>query len=463
MMNSFSLSFRNRIALNYLISTALMVLFVFVIIYNIVSYSMYTHVDHDIALEVNSHLKEISITDSNIKLIDPQEWREQEHQSLDVNPVFVQILDSDRNLIDRSPNLKEQCLEFNTSRKDFENFDAELRGKAVRQIQFPIIKNHKTAGYIMVAMSLEYANLVLGNLQKTMLIAYPLILILLFFTARLIAGRNIHPIRNITETAKAITKDNLKSRIALPVNKDELYVLSDTINNLLDRIENAIDREKQFTSDASHELRTPLAVVKGTLEVLIRKPREKQEYEEKIYYCINEVNRLNGLVDQLLLLARFENQKIITNSQLVELDSIILQSLERFSSKIEQDNIAIDFTFSKHFAVHSDGYLVSVIIENLLSNAIKYSPENGKIKIELFEDSNFVVCQISDNGIGIPKEDLAKIYDQFFRSQAMAHTNIKGSGLGLSIVKRLCDLLQTEIHFESDVNKGTTVRLNFRK
>jgi len=440
-----------------------MVFFVFVIIYNIVSYSMYSHVDHDIALEVGDHLKEILISDSNIKLINPQEWREEEHQSLNVNPVFVQILDSKLKLIDRSPNLKEQCLVFNTSQKDFENFDTELGGKAVRQIQFPIINDNKTAGYIMVAMSLEYANLVLGNLQKTMLISYPVILILLFFAARLIAGRNIYPIRNITETARAITKDNLKSRIELPVNKDELYVLSDTINNLLGRIENAIDREKQFTSAASHELRTPLAVIKGTLEVLIRKPRDKQEYEEKIHYCISEVNRLNVLVDQLLLLARFENQKIITNCQLVELDNIILQSLERFSSKIEQDNIAIDFTFSKHFSIHSDGYLISVVIENLLSNAIKYSPEKGKIKIELSEDSNAVTCQISDNGIGIPKEELAEIYDQFFRSKAMTNANIKGSGLGLSIVKRLCELLQTEIHFESDVNIGTKVRLIFNK
>jgi len=165
----------------------------------------------------------------------------------------------------------------------------------------------------------------------------------------------------------------------------------------------------------------------------------------------------------LLLLARFENQKIITDGQLVELNSIILQSLERFSSKIEQHNIFIDLSFSKHFTIQADGYLISVIIENLLSNAIKYSPENGQIKIALFEDSNFIVCQISDNGIGIPNEDLAKIYDQFFRSQPMAHANIKGSGLGLSIVKRLCDLLQTEIHFESDINKGTNVRLNFPK
>jgi len=157
-------------------------------------------------------------------------------------------------------------------------------------------------------MSLQDATMVLHNLLKTMVILYPLILLLLFIIARIIAGKSIKPISAIIKTSNIITKDNLKSRIQLPQNQDELYILSQTINSLLDRIENTIEREKQFTSDASHELRTPLTVIKGTLEVLIRKPRQHEEYIEKINFCISEVNRLNHLVDQLLLLARFENQ-----------------------------------------------------------------------------------------------------------------------------------------------------------
>jgi signal transduction histidine kinase len=160
-------------------------------------------------------------------------------------------------------------------------------------------------------MSLENASIVLQNLWEILIVAYPLILIILFLIARFIAGRSIKPINAIIETSNIITKDNLKSRIELPRKKDELHVLSKTINNLLDRIETAVEREKQFTSDASHELRTPLTVIKGTLEVLVRKPRSPEEYQEKINFCVAEVNRLNYLADQLLLLARFENQKQI--------------------------------------------------------------------------------------------------------------------------------------------------------
>ena len=104
----------------------------------------------------------------------------------------------------------------------------------------------------------------------------------LIFNRSFFAGRSIKPVTNIIKTSSQITKDNLTTRIELPNNKDELFTLSKTINDLLERMEEAVEREKQFTSDASHELRTPLAVIKGTLEVLVRKPREKQEYEEKL-------------------------------------------------------------------------------------------------------------------------------------------------------------------------------------
>lgn len=453
------LSFKNRIALNYLISTALMVLFVFVIIYNIVSFTVYSHVDSDLAIEVNDHLSEIKITNDNVQLIDAKEWGEQEHNTLNVNPVFVQILDAERKLVGKSPNLKNSNLLLGENEKDFIAFDTKLTGKSIRQVQFSVRNKGKLAGHIMIAMSLEDTNLVLRNLSNVLLISYPIILLLLFFTARFIAGRSIMPIKNITKTASAITRENLKTRIELPEKKDELFVLSKTINDLLERIENAIAREKQFTSDASHELRTPLAVVKGTLEVLIRKQRDTKEYEEKIRYCISEVDRLNNLVDQLLLLARFENQKIVTNKIQVELDEIILQSLQRFSAEIESRNIAIIFSFEEHFIIHSDAYLVSIIVENLLSNALKYSNPSGEITIELVKENQSVLCTISDNGIGIPEEDLHKIYEQFYRSQATVHPAIKGTGLGLSIVKRLCDLLLIEIKIDSSLANGTSVCL----
>jgi signal transduction histidine kinase len=454
-------SFKNRLAFNYLISTALMVLFVFVIIYNIVSYTVNSHVDHTIEYEVKDHLSQIGVDKNNVCVINPKEWLELEYKSLNISPVFVQILDAQKKRVGKTPNLKEHDLIFNQDMKDFKSFDTRLAGKAIRQIQFPVKSDGKTAGYILIAMSLEDANLVLQNLSRTLWISYPIILILLFGAARFIAGRNIRPITSITQTAREITRENLKSRIELPQNRDELFTLSKTINDLLDRLANAIDREKQFTSDASHELRTPLAVIKGTLEVLIRKPRDTKEYEEKIKYCISEVDRLNKLVDQLLLLARFENQQVITDLQEVRLNAVIMQSLERFSAEAKKKNLRIDFVSKQDFTIVSDSYLVSIIVENLLSNACKYSNDGGKISIVLSKENDVIACQISDNGIGIPEDDLDKIYEQFYRAEATAHPSIKGTGLGLSIVKRLCDLLKIDIAIESVQQSGTIVKIRF--
>jgi signal transduction histidine kinase len=354
-------------------------------------------------------------------------------------------------------------LRFYKSAKEHELFDAKLDNISVRQVQIPLYQGSKIIGYLVVAMSLEDSVMVLNNLFFIMLIAFPVILIILFLIARFIAGKSIKPINSIINTANYITKDNLESRIPLPQNKDELFTLSQTINNLLDRIENAVIREKQFTSDASHELRTPLAVIKGTLEVLIRKPRTENEYKEKINFCVSEVNRLNHLVDELLLLARFENQKQNLKLEQVNLVSVLSDTLARNSTHIKDRKLKIISNYPSEVNATTDSYLFSLIINNIITNAIKYSNPSSNITISLEENTNVVVCSIADNGIGIAKEEISRIFDQFYRSKATDHPEIKGTGLGLSIVKRLCDLLEIELQIQSEENNGTTVHLTLKK
>ena len=455
-----NLSFRNRIAFNYIISTALLIALVFIIIYQVIHYSVDNHINEDIKDEVKKHLEEIEIDRNDTYLIQVDQWRAREHNTVNVNPVFVQFLDINNQLIDKSPNLKEISLKLYEDEKDNVLIDTYLNKKPIRQIQVPLIDDNKVIGHVIVAMSLDDATMILSNLKTILYVAFPLILLVLFLVARLIAGRSIKPVTSIIETSSKITKDNLKSRITLPNNKDELYILSKTINDLLDRIEDAVEREKQFTSDASHELRTPLAVIKGTLEVLVRKPREKQEYEDKINFCVSEVDRLNSLVDELLLLARFENQKSNNKIENVYLNELILESLSRYSDKIQKRNIVVVTNFNNDFYIQSDYYLVSIIIGNLISNAVKYSKTEGLITIDLNANKDKTNLIITDNGIGIPKDNLSKVFNSFYRSENSKNPEIKGTGLGLSIVKRLCDLLHFEIQITSEENIGTTIILS---
>ena len=457
------LSFKNRIASHYIITTALLIFVVFFMIYSIVKFSVYNHLNTDISKEVKNHLNEIEIKNKSFHLIHMDEWEEREHNTVDVNPVFIQFLDKNGIIIEKSPNLKSEILFFDTKKSDNELFDTKILGNKIRQIQVPIYDGSTIIGYIVIAMSLEGASMVLHNLSKILSIAYPLILILLFIIARFIAGRSIKPISSIINTSNIITKDNLTSRIPLPPNRDELFILSQTINSLLDRIETTIEREKQFTSDASHELRTPLTVIKGTLEVLIRKPRDLAEYHEKINFCVNEVNRLNHLVDELLLLARFENQNQTIKLEKVSLNGIFLDTIARYSTVIQSKKIVVLTDFSRDYYLETDSYLFSIIVNNLVSNALKYSNLNDTLSVEIIENGGKIECHIIDSGMGIRKEDLEKIFNSFYRSNSTDHPEIKGTGLGLSIVKRLCSLLSITIEILSQEGIGTKVILSLRE
>jgi signal transduction histidine kinase len=456
-------SFKNRIAFNYIVTTALLIFVVFSVIYSIVQLSVYNHINSDISIEVAHHLKEIEVSDDSFHLTHEDEWKEREHNTVDVNPVFIQFLDKNGKLIEKSPNLKKSTLFFEAQIEDNELFDTNLLDSKIRQIQVPILSRDKKVGYLLIAMSLEGASIVLQNLSEILIIAYPLILIILFLIARFIAGRSIKPISAIIATSNIITKDNLKSRIELPRKKDELYVLSKTINNLLDRIETAVEREKQFTSDASHELRTPLTVIKGTLEVLVRKPRSTEEYQEKISFCVAEVDRLNHLADQLLLLARFENQKQSLKLDRLYLNGVILDVLSRYSNTIKAKEIQIQTNFAEDFYVKTDNYLFAIIINNLISNALKYSNRNAKLAITISKSINAIECSIVDSGIGIDPEDVGKVFNSFFRSDSTEHPEIKGTGLGLSIVKKLCALLAIDIDISSQKDVGTSVILSLKE
>lgn len=457
------LSFKNRIASNYLISTALLILMVFCVIYAIVRFSINIKVNNDIKIEVAKHLREIEVKENCVLLIREKQWKKIQFNKVDISPAFIQFVDELGALVDKSPNLKLNKLNYYPEAINNVLFDGKLESTSVRQIQVPLYQDTKIIGFMIIAMSVEDSVMVLNNLFFILVVAYPLILLILFLIARFIAGRSIKPISSIIHTSNIITKDNLKSRIPLPVNKDELHLLSMTINNLLDRVENAIEREKQFTSDASHELRTPLAVIKGTLEVLIRKPRNPEEYKEKIDFCISEVNRLNLLVDELLLLARFENQRQSLKRENVSLNALFLDIISRNSSIINEKKIKCEALFAKDYHVETDAYLFSIVVNNILTNAVKYSNPNGIITFTISEENNKTICTISDNGIGIAQEDLQKIFNQFYRSKANEHPEIKGTGLGLSIVKRLCVLLEIDLHIESEENTGTSVIMSFPK
>ncbi|UNY98068.1 HAMP domain-containing histidine kinase [Zhouia spongiae] len=456
-----NLSFKNRIALHYMIATAVIMLIIFSVIFFVVRSTVYHNLDSDLAYEAHRHTDEIIIVGDSLKFINKLEWEEKEHKEVQVNPVFLQIIDKEGKLMDKSPNLKHESLAYRNHATSRDHINAELHNQAIRQVQIPIEQNGETKGYILAAMSMESSKMVILKLKNVLIFSFLTVLIGLYFISRYLAGRSILPISEISNTTKRITKNNLNERVNLPQHKDELYELSANFNELLQRIENAIERERQFTSDASHELRTPLAALRGTLEVLIRKERTHDQYVEKVQYSLKEINRMSETIDQLLLLARIDSGKSLDAGMEVSLPTVIDEILMRNKQLIQEKNLHIHVDFNPELELHTPQYYTMLIMENVIHNAIKYSNSEQAINIRIHQKNSEIICTVQDQGIGIKKDDMDKLFNSFFRSDALNHKDIKGNGLGLSIVKKAADAIQAKINIKSELHHGTTFTIVF--
>jgi signal transduction histidine kinase len=456
------LNLRNRITLYYLVTTGVLIGLFFAIIYLTVKETAYRHIDEDLKAESNEIEKNLVILNDRFIIANTFEWNEKEHGQIEVNPIFMQIIDTSGGLIKKTGNLLNGKLKFEQNQNGEIYFDTFLSGSPVRQIQLPV-KNPVgvTLGYIIVAMPLEESAVVLQNLFLILFGAYWIVLFVLYYVTRFIADKSILPINKVIATAERITKENLDERIDLPVHKDEIYKLTSTINDLLNRLEDAVLREKQFTSDASHELRTPLAVIKGTLEVLIRKPRQVDEYEGKIKYCIGEVDRMSALIDQLLMLARYESGKVTPMISEVALNSSIKSVLFRMQKFIDDKKLSIKYDNAYDKLVQVDSSMIEIILENILSNAIKYSQEGKDIEIKIYCLEGKTICSIRDYGIGMTPEQTSKIFDRFYRGDKSRIFRIDGNGIGLAIVKKLADLQNIALSVSSTMDKGTVFTISF--
>ncbi len=456
------MNLKNRIAVYYLVVTALLTGLLFLTIYLVVFNTVYSHLDNDLTAEYREVYKNITVLNDRFVFNNQFEWGEREHGQIEVNPIFVQITDSFGNIIHKTGNLYKGQLYLDKSIKKKIFYNSELSGAPTRSLQMPILSPlGKVLGFLTITIPLEESALVLENLEIVLIIAFPLVLFVLFGVSRFIAGKTTQPINKVISSAQKITKENLDDRIILPAHKDEIYILTETINELLNRLEDALLREKQFTSDASHELRTPLAVLKGTLEVLIRKPRDVEHYEDKISYCITEVDRMSRLIDQLLLLARFDSGKIKPRINKVYLPNIIEETLFRLQTQIDKKKIEINFEPKNSFAIEADESLTEIIIENILTNSIKYSEVTKPIEILLDKENDLVKCRIIDKGIGMTDEQVNRIFDRFYRADESRNSGIDGSGLGLAIVKKLADMQNISINVESEISKGTIFTILF--
>jgi signal transduction histidine kinase len=224
-------------------------------------------------------------------------------------------------------------------------------------------------------------------------------------------------------------------------------------------LETSFYQQKQFTSDASHEMQTPLAGIKGIIEVLLRKPRTLERYEEKMREVLVQTNRLSQLHDQLLQLARLESTVLVAKKEKIHLAKAIAKSIGTHEVLSNSHSVKIHNSIPLEVSVLADNLLFEMIIDNLISNAIKYNKAGGSIRIN-WDDAHSTLS-ISDDGIGIDADQLPLLFNRFFRADDSRSSKIPGNGLGLSIAKRLCDAQNIQLTASSIKSQGTTFSLQF--
>jgi signal transduction histidine kinase len=452
-------SYKERIARRLTWVTALIFSLVFLLIYLVANFTVVRNIDRELQLEVDKHKGEIFLVDGKIRFLYLNEWKQMEHTQLQLNPIFIEIVDLEGNSMDRSPNLGENHLTFSPEKaKSEEAWTQKIGSREVRQRQIPLLNAGKQEGYLLLAKSFEDSRELLDNLRNVLLLIYPLILVSLYLSMRYLAGKSIEPLEKISLKTNQITQQNLNERVPETGTNDEIGQLTRAINSLLGRLEQALQREKQFTSDASHELRTPLAVLRGTLEVLIRKPRSAEEYEAKVKTALVSIDRMSAMLDQLLALARVENGKNLVKEELE-----LITFLEELADKITEEQ-AHPIQFQSlvgvpiYVATHEKS--LEMILQNLLENAVKYSKNGGEVFLRVGKEKEAFI-EVVDTGTGIASEYLEQIFDPFFRVQEALDHGIPGTGLGLAIVKKLAQESSIRLSVSSEKGKGSTFRLDF--
>ena len=336
--------------------------------------------------------------------------------------------------------------------------DEEIRYITIDNVRWaaydkPLEFNGDTIGWIRVSRSMESLMTTLNNLKLILFISIPLYILFASLGGLFLANRALRPIDDITKTAGKISKGDLKQRLKTPRTEDEVGRLIVTFNEMLDKLEAFIKKERQFTSDASHELRTPLAIISAQAEQSLSGSKGTKEYKDALKKILNESKKMSYVISQLLMLYRSEEGKYKLDFEVLDLNVIMEEIIKEYGNIAMEKEIAIDFKAREKIKIKGDQTLITRLIINLVDNAINYSKKSGRVAVSLMKENNFAIIKVEDKGTGIAKEDLPFIFDRFY--QADKARGGQGSGLGLSIVKWIAEAHKGEIKVESKVNRGS--------
>jgi len=333
-------------------------------------------------------------------------------------------------------------------------------GYRVRMVTHPILEKGRLLYFVQVAISLLQTDASLDRLRGWLLWLIPSTAILASLIGWFLASLALRPVGRMIHEARQMSESRLHQRIAVPKTGDELQELGFTFNEMLDRFERGFKRLRQFSAAASHELRTPLTVMKGEMELVLRKSRTDEEYERVLRNQLNVVNDMAHVVEQLLAVAHAEDGELAVNWETLELGDLIRSVVRGYESMALQKKISLEVLATELVHVQGERSLLERLIANLLENAIKHTPLEGRVTLEAVrrEDQSFLI--VRDTGKGIFEEELPKIFDKFFSHQHSSD-GIPSTGIGLGLCRWIAEVHKGKIDVANIPGRGAKFTISF--
>jgi heavy metal sensor kinase len=274
-----------------------------------------------------------------------------------------------------------------------------------------------------------------------------------------LSGMLLKPVRDITQIASEISATNLGRRINHQGPEDELWALSETFDSMIDRLESSFERQRQFVQDASHELRTPLAAIRTNIDVAEMDPDATiEDYRELVETVKSQTTRLTRLSEDLLLLTT--DRRSAEETEEVDLGAVAREVVRQLESLAAARDVGLRIEGMRSLDVETNGDLLYRCVFNLVDNAIKYSGAGSIVTLRVGQDNAGASISVADNGTGIEPEELARIFDRFYRIDKGRSRREGGSGLGLAIVQELVSDLGGKVDVASAPGEGSTFTIH---
>ena len=427
-----------------------------------------THLVEAQCANLTRQIAESLLANMHVSGVDYLRDEVQEHYDPETNNLFVRIVQPNGTVVyesgephDRSfsppqvsflPNLKESHVEVDA---------ANGRLVFIRPYSVPEGESYQ----IQMAASLQPVQTSLKGLRRVEVLLFPFALLISAGGSALLVSRSLNPIRHVIATARKINSGNLRQRLVETSSGDEIQELTRTLNAMLDRLEASFKQMIQFTADASHELRTPLTVIRGNLELVLREKSalgahpQTPETQETVAQTLEEAERLSKTVSQLMELTQLDSGEIQLEHETFDLTELVATTADQMKLLAEDKQIQLETQLSPQVKIQGDRYRLKQVLLNLIDNAIKYCPAGTRIQIRLAPGDAGCVVEVKDNGPGIPRGEIQRLFNRFHRIDKARSREIGGSGLGLSICKSICEAHGGGIAAESEFGQGSTFRV----